>query len=135
MNEDDLKRIEAVLGRSLPEAFRKVMLNFPQELIDAATMTDPYGNEFRDAMMISPDADAIIAGIESREWDWPENLIVVGEDGCGETFSVDISEEKCPVYMSGPHTGMAEFPSQEGYFEQVGGDLEGWVRHLVNQVD
>ena len=72
MNEDDLRRIEAQLGRPLPQAFRRVMLNFPRELLDAATLTDPDGNEFRDEMVISPDAEAILAGIIDREPGWPD---------------------------------------------------------------
>lgn len=136
MNEDDLDRIEAALGRPLPQAFRRVMLNFPQELIDAAMMTDPYGNPFRDEMMISPDADGIIACLESPPFpDWPAHYLVVGANGCGEMYSVDISDDKCPVYESGPHNDAgAACPSEEGYFECVSVDLEGWVRHLVNQI-
>jgi hypothetical protein len=135
MTEDDLRKIEARLGRPLPPAFRNVMLNFPQALIDAATMTDPDGNEFMDEMMIAPDAEAILAGITDREPDWPETYIVVGSNGCGETYSVDIADPACPVYESGPHNDAgAASPDEEGYFEQVADDLEGWVRHLVNQV-
>lgn len=135
MNPDDLRRIEDQLGRPLPRAFRDVMLNFPKVLIDAATMTDPDGNEFRDAMMISPDAEQILAGIVDREPGWPESYVVVGENGCGEVYSVDISDEACPVYESGPHNmAGAAGPTEEGYFERISDDLEGWVRHLVNKV-
>lgn len=133
MNEDDLRRIEAQLGRPLPQAFRNVMLNFPKELIDAATMTDPDGNEFMDEMMIAPDAEGILTGITDREPGWPETHILVGGNGCGEVYSVDIGEEACPVYESGPHNGAAG-PTEDGYFERVSDDLEGWVRHLVKQV-
>jgi hypothetical protein len=135
MNEDDLRRIEAQLGRPLPRAFRRVMLNFPKELLDAATMTDPDGNEFRDEMMISPDAESILAGILDREPCWPETYVVVGANGCGEVYSVDIADEACPVYESGPHNGAgAAGPTEDGYFERVSDDLEGWVRHLVGQI-
>jgi hypothetical protein len=135
MNEDDLRRIEARLGHPLPRAFRHVMLNFPQELIAAATMTDPDGGEFRDEMMISPDAEAILAGILDREPGWPETFVVVGANGCGEVYSVDIGDEACPVYESGPHNmAGAAGPDEEGYFEQVSDALEGWVRHLVDQI-
>jgi hypothetical protein len=134
MIESDLKRIEAALGHPLPQAFRNVMLNFPQALIDAATMTDPDGNEFVDCMLISNNPDSIIAGIVGQQSDWPSNLIWVGENGCGEEYSVDISQESCPVYESGPHNDAgANGPAEDGYFEQVSADLEGWVKHLVNQ--
>jgi hypothetical protein len=134
MKEDDLERIEDAIGHPLPRAFRYVMLNFPQELIDAARMTDPDGNEFLDCMMISPDAEAIVAGIAEREPGWPEHYIVVGENGCGEVYSVDGSQEECPVFESGPHNDAgASYPSEEGYFERVSKDLERWVRHLVKQ--
>jgi hypothetical protein len=135
MTEADLQRIEDALGRPLPDAFRHVMLNFPQVLIDAATMTDPDGNEFLDSMMISPDADAIIAGIAEREPGWPASYVIVGENGCGEVYSVDVAKETCPVYQSGPHNDAgASHPGEEGYFEQVSPDLETWVRRLVSQI-
>lgn len=135
MNEEDLQRIEAQLGRALPRTFRQVMLNFPQELIDAATMTDPHGNEFRDEMMISPDAEAILAGIIDREPGWPATYVVVGANGSGEVYSVDIADEACPVYESGPHnTAGAAGPDEEAYFERVSDNLERWVRHLVSQI-
>lgn len=135
MNEKDLQRIEDQLGRPLPRAFRHVLLNFPQELINAATMTDPDGNEFRDEMMISPDAEAILAWMIDREPGWPETYVVVGGNGCGELYSVDIADEACPVYESGPHNiAGAAGPDEEGYFERVSDDLEGWVRRLVNQL-
>lgn len=135
MTEDDLQRIEAALGKPLPRAFRHVMKNFPQELIDAAMMTDDMGNEFIDSMMISPDAELIAARIIDPWLGWPENLLVVGENGCGEEYSVDISDERCPVYESGPHNdAMAEGPDEEGYFEQIADDLEGWVRSLASRV-
>lgn len=135
MSEDDLRRIESALGRPLPRAFREVMLNFPQELIDAATLTDPDENEFRDEMLISPEPEAILAGIVEREPGWPETYILVGANGCGEVYSVDIAEEACPVYESGPHNmAGAAGPDEDGYFERVSDDLEGWVRHLVSQI-
>ncbi len=134
MTEDDLRRIEARLGRPLPRAFREVMLNFPRALIDAANMTDPDGNVFMEEMMISPDPEAILAGIIGREPDWPENYIIVGANGCGEVYSVDIADEACPVCESCPHNRAgAAGPPEDGYFERVSDDLEGWVRHLVDQ--
>lgn len=137
INEADLQRIEEALGRPLPQVFRDVMLNFPQQLIDAATLTDNDGNEFLADMLISPNADRIINGIEWRRQEpgWPQNYIVVGDNGCGEEFSVDISQEKCPVWMSGPHNDAgASGPAKEGYFEQLSDELERWVRGLVDRV-
>jgi hypothetical protein len=138
MNETELNRIEDALGRSLPATFRNVMLNFPQKLIEAATMTDPDGNEFIDSMMITPNADYIIGGIKARrhQADWPKDYLVVGDNGCGDDFSVDVSKENCPVFMSGPHNdAMASGPSEEGYFEQISDDLQRWVDGLANRAD
>jgi hypothetical protein len=137
MNETDLKRIEEALGRPLPAVFRDVMSNFPQKLIAAATLTDSDGNEFLDDMMITPNADFIIAGIEYRKQDpdWPKTYMVVGDNGCGEEFSINISEESCPVFMSGPHNDAgASGPSEEGYFEQLSSELGSWVSGLVAQI-
>jgi hypothetical protein len=134
MSEADLARIEAMLGKKLPQAFRRVMLNFPQEIIEAATITDGDGNPYVDDMMISPNAEAIMAAIAAypREPDWPESYLVVGCNGCGEEYSVDISDEKCPVYESGPHNeAQASGPSENGYFEQCSDDLESWVKSLA----
>lgn len=60
---------------------------------------------------------------------------MVGENGCGEEYSVDISDERCPVYESGTHNdAMAEGPDEEGYFEQIADELESWVKYLASQV-
>ena len=77
MNEDNLRRIEDALGRPLPTAFRQVMLNFPQSLIDAARMTDPDSNEFMDEMMISLDAESLLA-LGERTVAW----LADGHDPC-----------------------------------------------------
>src|SRR6266516_4729351 len=100
MNQDDFRRIEEQLGRPLPRAFREVMLNFPQALIDAATLTDGDGNEFIDEMLISPNAEHILASIVQREPGWPKSDLIVGANGCGEVYSVDIADDACPVYES-----------------------------------
>jgi|GEM_PF-6759004 len=137
MNDADLKRIEIAVGRSLPNGFRSVMLNFPQKLIAAATLTDADGNEFIESMMITPNADYIIAGIDDRRHDpdWPKNYVVIGDNGCGEEFSVDISIERCPVFMSGPHNdARASGPSEDGYFTQLSSDVQSWVSALVENI-
>ena len=136
MTENDLERIADAPGHPLPSVFKEVMLKFPQSLIDAATMTDPEGNEFVDSMMITPNADYIIRGIEVREVesDWPNSMVGVGDNGCGDEFNVDMSEESCPVYMSGPHNdAMASGPAEEGYFEKISDDLRGWVAALADR--
>ena len=57
MTEADLERIAVASGRPLPSAFKGMMLNSPQSLIDAATMTGPDGNGSVDSMVITPNAD------------------------------------------------------------------------------
>ena len=136
MNEEGLRRIEDALGRPLPQAFRHVMTTFPQELIDEAVKTGSDGEKRIDFMIISPDVEAILAGIAhyQSEPGWPRHYVVVGENGCGEVYSVDVSQQKCPVFASGPHNDAgAHSPSEEGYFEQVSADLRGWVASLVQQ--
>jgi len=138
MNEDGLERIEDALGHPLPRAFRHVMTTFPQELIDEAVKTGPDGERLTDVMMISPNVEAILAGIAhyQSEPGWPRHYVVVGENGCGEVYSVDVSQEKCPVFASGPHNDAgANSPSEEGYFEHVSADLRGWVASLVQQAN
>ncbi|MFO0882613.1 MAG: SMI1/KNR4 family protein [Pirellulales bacterium] len=139
MTEGELHQVEEALGHRLPPEFREVMLNFPQALIDAATMTDPDGNEFMDCMLISPNVDALLAAIahyQSSESGWPKQYIVVGENGCGEVYSIDTSKGDCPVFVSGPHNDAgAASPDEEGYFEQVAPGVEQWVRGLVRTAD
>lgn len=137
MTESDLNRIEEALGHRLPSVFRNAMLKFPQQLIDAATTTDVDGNEFIDCMPISSSVEAILAGIahyQSSELGWPKQHLVVGENGCGEVYSVDISQESCPVFVSGPHNDSgATSPDECGYFGQVAAGLEQWLSGLVQQ--
>lgn len=136
MNEDDLKQIEDAIGHPLPQAFRNVMMTFPQALLEDAVITDGDGNEIIDDMMISPNVEAMLAGIAhyQSEPGWPRHYIVVGENGCGEVYSVDVSREECPVFVSGPHNDAgATSPAEDGYFDEVAADLQGWVAGLARR--
>ena len=138
MNEEELQRIEDAIGLALPNAFREIMTRFPQALIDDATLSDGEGNEFIGDMMISPNVEAILAGITHyrSEPGWPKNYIVVGENGCGEIYSIDVSQEQCPVYVSSPHNEAgANSPHEEGYFNELSKDLKGWVKGLVQRAN
>jgi hypothetical protein len=100
MTEVDLQRVEGAYGRQFPVAVRDFFLNFPPEFRAAAENRDPDDAEFR----LNDNADHLIQAItRGRSYlippDWAPHMLLLGCGGCGETYWVDLDDERGPVLL------------------------------------
>ncbi len=101
MRSDDLRRLEAAIGRPLPPAVRAFFLNFPPGLRTPDEERDPDFSDFE----LTDDADALIRmNTDGPDNIWlPEagpNFFALGSGGCGETWWLDLDSENGTVYFA-----------------------------------
>lgn len=117
MTEANLQEIEEAIGRRVSEAFRQFMLNPPSQL---GTATE-----------LLCDAGGIIEFNRSGATaEWPANQLGLGDNGCGDVYSIDLDDPHGAVYLSGPHSGY-DSPEEDGYFEKVFDTLPEFSRCLI----
>jgi SMI1 / KNR4 family (SUKH-1) len=97
MLKGDLKRLEDALGRPLSPAVRQFFLNFPPELREI--VSDPDVDDF----VLTDDVESLIEmNDRTRSYlpplDWSPKILILGAGGCGETFWVDLDDERGAVY-------------------------------------
>ncbi|OYP34332.1 SMI1/KNR4 family protein [Rhodopirellula sp. MGV] len=98
MNESDVKRIEDRFDFSLPSDYRHLLLHFPVRFSSGTTDQPLWDN-----------ADALIARNQELRTErkslgvtyqpLPENFFLIGEDGAGWQFLIDICDERCVVHI------------------------------------
>lgn len=88
MTEIDAQRIEQALGVTLPGELRSIWLNYP--------LKAEAGNAER---CIWDHADAIIKeNLRLRDIrHWPPSLLLIGSDGAGNQFALDLARPQTPV--------------------------------------
>lgn len=150
MNEQQLDQLEHDSGHKLPAVYRKVLLNYPQELIDFAEVypmkngpPDRHGPETAELYLEeSMLRDANVKGKEYRSEIFPSTFFIIGDSGCGDYYAIDCREDNSPVFMSGCHNVTMEY--QEAYYdlkkrktlpepdfhEKVANSLEDWIDHI-----
>jgi hypothetical protein len=101
MTGDDLRRLEAAIGRSLPRGVQKFFLNFPPGLRTPEEELDPDFSEFE----LTDDADALIQMNAAGPYNLslPEagpNFFALGSGGCGETWWIELDTENGTVYFA-----------------------------------
>jgi hypothetical protein len=133
MTTNDLQRIEAALGRPLPAAVTHFFLNYPPELRSTVReIAAPDGDGDPDTECaadaeLSDNPDQIIA-INNRQSGWdadfPDNLLIVGGGECGETYWVDLDDQRGPVYRF-------EAGTEPEHSDQPWDSLEDFARSLL----
>jgi hypothetical protein len=100
MSPADLQRLEGAIGRSLPAAVREFFLNFPPELRIADEDRDPDDSDFE----LTDDVEALIA-MNTPGYDRiiipgaGSNVLALGCGGCGETWWVNLDDERGAVHF------------------------------------
>jgi hypothetical protein len=118
MSAAELKRIEAALGITLPEPYRRLLESFPVPRL--------RGNAFTDLWDDAGQLIAVNRGL--REWDhghapWPTRWFFIGEGLTGSGYALDVREPAAPVYRIEPGTRR---PDPAG-----GQPFEEWLREYV----
>ena len=131
MTQDDLRRIEQAIGRPLSAAVRRFFLNYPPELRTTARDLGPTpeGEPYRECAAdneLCDSADAVIALNRREGWasDFPDNLLIVGAGECGETYWVDLDDERGAVYRF-------EDGTEPEYSDQLWDSLEEFAQGLI----
>ena len=101
MTKNDLLRLEAAIGRPFPATVKEFFLNFPPALRTPDEDRDPD----EDGLELTDDADALIR-MNTDGWGriWlpnaGPNFFALGCGACGETWWVDLDDEKGAVYFA-----------------------------------
>jgi hypothetical protein len=110
MTEQDLQRVEQAIGRRLSRAVRHFFLNYPEELRTTRRPTgeeDEDGNPYTECPAqweLWDDPDGLISATRPTSQGgllippYPPNMLVIGCGGCGETYWVDLDDERGAVY-------------------------------------
>jgi hypothetical protein len=133
MTPNDLQRIEQALGRPLSAVVRRFFLNYPPELrttvreIDAPKEAGGPCTECAADSELCDDADAIIE-MNKRQSGWdsdfPDNMLIVRGGACGETYWVDLNDERGAVYRFDAGT-------EAEYSDQPWDSLEDFARNRI----
>jgi SMI1 / KNR4 family (SUKH-1) len=135
MTDHDLDRIEKAIGQPLSPAVRRFFLNYPPELrttFRELPCEDEDGKPFRECPAgneLPRDADDLIAANDpARSYllplDWTPNILILGAGACGETYWVDLDDEKGAVYRFDAGT-------EAKYSDDIADSLEAFAQALI----
>jgi len=123
MNQKELNQLEEPVGLKLPDRYRTILLNYPQDLIDLAHVypmkkgpPQRYGPETAD--LYREEFYLRHANVEQNQYRleiFPSSYFIIGESGCGDYYAIDCTDERSAVFMSGPHHVTPEH--QEAYYD------------------
>ena len=139
MNAHEIQQVEAVLQCTLPQSFVRFMLNYPATLKTTCWVIESdNGDSYTQSpaqMELRDTADGIIALNQDATTDyrysaklnnWPDSHLIIGTDGGGGRYAIDITREDSPVYFGDASSGYFD-PQSDGldmYFREIAGSLE-----------
>ena len=94
MNKQDIEQIEAELKLKLPSFYSDQMLDYPFK-----------GWDCEDWMLCNDPQEIIRQNNENRkggffDTDWPNHFFIIGFDGCGNYYFIDLETNKERVYFA-----------------------------------
>ena len=90
MTEKDIREIETDIGKKLPTSYKSLLLNYPQELLDEA---GKYQIMFGFILPAIKENIIRINKQATKNGFTEESRIVIGEDGCGGYYFIDLTDE------------------------------------------
>lgn len=129
MNADELARIEEELSLSLPPAYREIVLR-PE-----------FQGEAAGFMEFTGDADEVIGlNLEARKEGffgvkWPEQYLIIGEDGAGNSYFTDLKRERPAVFLADHEltSNKRRVITSEGY--ETFADFLAFISKLQSETD
>ena len=113
MNAHEIQQIEMALRCKLPQTFVRFMLNYPEALKTTNwVLESDNGDTYTQSpaqMELSATADEIIAlnqdspaeyRYSAKLNNWPNSHLIIGTDGGGGCFAIDMTREGSPVYYA-----------------------------------
>ena len=122
MTSDDIATIELALGFSLPQPYVDVVTNYPTALADTEA---PDFGLFDDPSLVI-DANRIVRDDGYFGEQWPDQYVIIGENGCGDYYVVTKTAAKFSV-------GFADHEAME--CNPFASDLEDFVAKLIAEQD
>ena len=112
-----LSELEHHIGVSLPEEYRSLLQNYPEEL--RGTTVEGYE-------LVSTVETLLSENLSVRQGpvfglDWPRNHFVVGSDGSGNLYTLNLNETPVGVY---------EFDHEDQSFRRLAESLPDWLPEL-----
>lgn len=129
MTETEIQELETATGCILPTAYRELLLNYPQRLLDLAATLDVEELE-----LLTHNHESLtrmnVDQAESVRMFFPLHYFVIGENGNGDVYAIDTRSPAVPVYMGGPHPG--EYPEDAAGNPLPDADsLQEYVEYVV----
>ena len=136
MTEAELAGVESRLGVLLPSHYRRFLLAYPQALIDAKLDLGHTQESPADRKFTSHPDRLIELNEEVREsgtpWvgeagdPWPDRYLVIGDDGCGNYYCLDLRAGDEGVWF---------YDHDAGGFERQFSDLGAFGRWLLEEIE
>jgi hypothetical protein len=125
MEAIDIQKIEKILKIKLPQDYKNILLNYPPEIAEAGEL------------QFSNDAEWLIGQNEFVREDpanffgkkaWPGEYFVIGEDGNGNCYYLDLSQKPPSTVFLLSH----DEPDRPG--RSMASSLETWLPILKNEL-
>ena len=116
MTNDDVDRIEARLGVSLPSDYREFVIDYPTDL-----HADTYAHEIWNEPDPIIDATDRVRFGENPEVRWPHEMIIIGDSGCGDYYCLDLSQLPSPIVC---------WNHEISDFEHVASSIQNWYQEV-----
>jgi hypothetical protein len=126
--------LAAMCGGPMPDSYLRLIADYPETLRSARRAEDGSSAEgfVSDVELLSDLADVLLLNEEARcgsildpdgqIFSWPDQLLIIGENGTGDYFGIDIS---------GEHAGVLQYLHQPVEFEQISESLDEYIEMLL----
>ncbi len=122
MTSDDIAAIERALGFSLPHPYTNVVTNYPPALAD--TEAPDFGLFNDPALVIDANRTVRENGYFGEQW--PDQYVIIGENGCGDYYVVTKTSTEFSV-------GFADHEAME--CNPFASNLNDFVAKLIAEQD
>jgi hypothetical protein len=120
MTSDEFDAIENGLGARLPPEYRELLARYPSELFQTEAAFELYDEP---RFVINETMDFRLNGFGSESRSSGE-LLVIGDDGCGNYCCLDLCQE--PAMVLG-------YDHETGSFSEVAWSLDNWLKSLMRR--
>jgi hypothetical protein len=121
---NDPQGLERELGVQLPAQYMALLAGYPEELLDGAADFELLANVDR---IVELNREMRRLWPESDYDPIPETYLIIGEDGRGNLFAIDLSRgDDSPVF---------EFEHEENSWHSRAESLDSYTRQLIKLAD
>ena len=129
-----LQQLEAMCGTKIPAEYIEIIRNFPEHLRDLPRSESGDESEglisqvefiasLNDVLEINKEVrHGSIVGPDGQLFEWPEQLLVIGENGEGDYYCIDTDEE---------HDGVLQYRHHTLEFEQISESMDEFIELLT----